>query len=321
MMEWHLNDLSLDGQFPNPQAFRTALEPLLQVRNRNQFLRNRLYCSRSIYKCQVTATADLREAVFAAGDKNFTRLVLEWVTKSGPFWDDDREPNEDDYFLFEMHDVTDQGLGEAARRRLVGTNANVFSFGDNSFRFQTSPLTVTQGLPDLPLNSIDIGNYWTINQLETASETLVTYGAWSDVLTEINRRFSDLIFVNSAGDALLPIPFSQQVTKRILELLHVLNRLVMESDEKGRLSQAGIEMHENHFVGKEAWFTDESASNKNKFRQQMTFCDPDDPATKIFCPWHGKIKTPQIRIHFQWPRPAGQRQIKIVYIGPKITKE
>ncbi len=27
----------------------------------------------------------------------------------------------------------------------------------------------------------------------------------------------------------------------------------------------------------------------------------------LLCPWHGKIKTPQFRIHFEWPRPAGQR--------------
>lgn len=53
----------------------------------------------------------------------------------------------------------------------------------------------------------------------------------------------------------------------------------------------------------------------------MTFSDPSPTGKKLFCPWHGKIKTPQFRIHFEWPRPAGQREIKVVYIGPKITKQ
>jgi hypothetical protein len=320
MMEWHINDLSLGGQFADPLAFRTALEPLLRLRLRNDLLRDRLYCSCRLHERRVTATADLRQAIFAISDQNFKRLVLEWFTKSGPFWNDNRQPNTDDFFLYETQEVTDQGLGEAARRRLAGTTANAFSFMGSPFRFDTSPLTVLQGLPECPIDTIYVDNHWTIDQLETASQSLVNYRSWHDVLTEINRRFGGLILSGDAGAALLPIPFSRPVTKRILELLHVLNSLVRESDQNGGLSQAGMMLYDNHFVGEEAWFSDESTRNKNKFGRQMTFSHPDHPATKIFCPWHGKIKTPQIRIHFEWPRPVGQRQIRIFYIGPKITK-
>jgi hypothetical protein len=40
---------------------------------------------------------------------------------------------------------------------------------------------------------------------------------------------------------------------------------------------------------------------------------------KIFCTWHGKVKTPQYRIHFSWPISA-VAPLYVVYIGPKITK-
>ena len=318
-MEWHINDLSIDSQFENPHAFREALEPLLRARHRDPSLRSCLYCSRLLYTRQVTANADLRQAVQATRDKNYIRLVLEWMAKYGPFWDDERQQNQDDYFEYQSHDVTDQGLGEAARRRFVGISANVFSFQGSPLQFVTSPLSVQQGLPEDPIETINIDNYWEIDHLIEAIQASKTYCCWQEVYTEIRHRFAGLIFPDNVMDALFPVPFSEHLTKRIFELLHVLDNLVEESDESGALSQTGMGLHANHFVGEKAWFTDESANNKTKFKEQLTFHDPEDETKDIFCPWHGKIKTPQIRIHFQWTRPAGQNEIKVVYIGPKIT--
>jgi len=320
-MEWHINDLSLDRQFANPQAFRAALEPLLQLRHRDPSLRTRLYCSRLLHARQVTATSNLQQAVIGTRDKNFIGSVLEWMGKSGPFWDDDRQPIEDDYFHYQTHDVTNQGLGEAARRRLAGIVANAFSYKGSPLQFTTSPLSVQQGLPEEPIATVFTDNHWEIAQIEAELDACRTYCGWHDVLIEIRRRFIGLIISNTALDDLLPTPFSEQVTKRIFELLDVLDNLVMESDECGELSPTGRELLTKHFVGGKAWFSDESTRNKETFKKQMTFSDPDDPSKEIVCTWHGKIKTPQIRIHFLWPRPTGQNKIKIAYIGPKITKE
>ncbi|MBW2737712.1 MAG: hypothetical protein JRE64_02450 [Deltaproteobacteria bacterium] len=319
-MEWHINDLSLDGQFADPKAFKAALEPLLQLRHHNPLVRSRLYCSRLLHACQVTATANLQQTVVATRDKTFMGLVLGWMGKNGPFWDDDRQPNVDDYFEYETHDVTDQGLGEVARRILVDIVANAFSFQGSKLPFTTSPLLVQQGLAEAPIADVNIDNHWKVEQLVAAAQSSRIYRTWSDVHNEIKSRFDGLIIPDNAIEKLLATPFSEQVTKRIFELLRVLNYLVTESDENGKLSQAGKKLLADHFVGKKAWFTNESSGNKVNFKEQMTFSDPDDAAKKIFCPWHGKIKTPQIRIHFQWRRPAGQKEIKVVYIGPKITK-
>lgn len=319
-MEWHINDLSLDGQFADPQSFRAALEPVLQLRRRDPLLRSRLYCSRLLHARQVTATADLRKTVVATRDKTFVNLVLEWMAKSGPFWDDARQPNKDDYFEYQGHDVTDQGLGEAARRKLAGTIANAFSFQGSSFPFMATPLSVRQGLAEEPIASVNIDNHWEVAQLEEAVQSSRIYRCWPDVHTEIKRRFDGLIISDNAMEKLLPTPYCVQVTKRIFELLHVLNSIVTESGENGELSPIGIDLLNKYFVGTKAWFTDESERKKGKFRKEMTFSDPDDATKKIFCSWHGKIKTPQTRIHFQWPRPTGQNKIKVFYIGPKITK-
>ena len=321
-MEWHINDLSLDGQFADPQAFKAALEPLLQLRHRDPLLRSRLYCSRLLYTCQVTATANVQQTVVATRDKNFIGLVLGWMAKSGPFWDDDRQPNVDDYFEYETHDVTDQGLGEAARRKLVGIVANAFSFqgSQSQLPFTKSPLLVQQGLAEAPIVIVNIDNHWKVEQLVAAVRSSRIYHSWLDVYCEIKSRFDGLNFPDNVIEALLATPFSEQVTERIFELLRVLNCLVTESDENNELSEVGKALLADHFVGKKTWFTNESPGNKVNFKEKLTFFDPDDATKKIFCSWHGKIKTPQIRIHFQWPRPAGQKEIKVVYIGPKITK-
>jgi hypothetical protein len=43
------------------------------------------------------------------------------------------------------------------------------------------------------------------------------------------------------------------------------------------------------------------------------------PDTDIFCPWHGKVKIEQMRMHFTFPI-QHDRPVYVVYIGPKITK-
>jgi hypothetical protein len=319
-MEWHINDLSLSGQFADPQTFRVVLEPLLQLRHRDPLLQSRLYCSRALHECKVTAIYDLKSAVRATGDKAYIGLVLEWAAKSGPFWDDNRQSEEDDYFEYKGLDVTNQGLGEAARRRLARLDANTFSFEGSGF--ESSPLCVQHGLPEEPIGFVDVINHWQIVQLRTSLDSCRAINGWSDVQEEVTRRFGlQLIIAENAIDALMATPFSNYAASRIIILLGVLNKLVEETEENGEFSLAGRELYTTHFVGKKAWFTDESQGNKVNFEQDMTFSDPRDAAKKLFCAFHGKIKSPQIRIHFEWPRPEGQREIKVVYIGPKITKE
>lgn len=322
-MEWHINDLSLSGQYADEQAFRAALEPLLQLRRREPLLQSSLYCSRMLRGCKVTVMYDFKDAVRATGDKNYINLVLGWIDKSGPFWDDTRQFNEDDYFEYQGTNVTDQGMGEAARRILVGNAANSFSFPLTGF--VSSPLTVQHGLSEAPIGFVEIENHWQITQIESALESCRKFNSWLEMQEEIKRRFGQLIFSADAVDKLLPLPFSKPVMERIFHLLSLLNQLVLASDASGKLSREGEEVLKNYFAGatagKTPLFKPESTDNQHNFKNDLTFRDPRDDSKDLFCHWHGKIQTPQTRIHFEWPRPRGQREIKVVYIGPKITKD
>lgn len=321
MMEWHINDLSLVGNFSSSEVFIQAVNGLLEVRSKNPLLKAKLYCSKSLHVCEVIQNITFSQAVYSTNDQKTIRLVLAWVTKSGPFWDDSRQENQDDYFEYCTYDVTDQGLGEAARRKLAGTDAHTFSFKGFLMNFEKEKLAVQHGLTEQPIGFIEIHNFWDLNQILELLEHEKTYSCWQDVYNEVLNRFEGLIFLDDVIEKLKPFPFSTQVAKRIFELLDVLNTLYLESDDTGKLSQHGLDILNTYFVGEKAWFTDESATNKVNFKYEMSFSDPENINSKIFCPWHGKIKSPQIRIHFQWPRPEGQKKIKVLYIGPKITKK
>lgn len=314
-MEWHINELSLSGQFSSPEAFRQVVEDLLKLRRKEAALQSRLYCSRSLGICQITDRHNFREAILALNDMTFQRLVFRWMDKAGPFWESERAYAEDDYFECDGVNVTEQGLGEAARRRLSGIDACSFSFTGGRLLCSTSPIQVMYWL-----TQIEIDNCWDVQQLAIAIQGQKTYKSWQDVDQEIRSRFVNLKISDNATAPLRPVPYYKSATDRIFELLGVLDRLVAETDTKGALSVAGKRLLSEHFTGGKAWFTDESDTNKRKFKQEMTFIDPDNPTQTIFCGWHGKIKTPQLRIHFQWPCPASETAIKIVYIGPKITK-
>lgn len=316
-LEIFLNDLSVSGQYSDPANFRNALEPLLELRSRRADLQSMLYCSSTFSERPATAVHSVKEAILQTRDRLYIGLVLRWIANAGPFWDEDRFPQPDDYFHFEATDVTDQGLGEASRRILGGLDSAVLSFIDNSQRFARTPLVVVHGLEEAPYGNVSVGNLWRLADVEKAIDTRPT--SWKQMLEKAALRFGLLKFSPELLSQLEGQPFHGGVVNRLLVLLGVLQTLASETQADQSLTATGRELWQNHAVGEKAWFTDESDLNKIEFRSDMTFTD-DETGAKVFCPWHGKVKSPQFRIHFEWPRPRGQRHIKIMYIGPQITK-
>lgn len=262
---------------------------------------------------------NFREIVQQCADRNLRNLTLQWIQSHGPFWDDERETIEDDYFECAGHDVTEQGAGEAARRLTKGLHAVTYSFGGGGFDY--TPLAVQHGLAENPLACFDVQNYWDPSQLHGAALVALPNAAnWAQVIEQARLRFPRLIFSERLLDALQRETISNYLVERIFELLGTLQEFVESRTPDGGYSGKTYELIANHFSGSKAWFTDESMSNKDHFRSALCFADPVNPGTDVFAPWHGKIKTPQFRIHFPWPLQAHEAQLRIVYIGPKILK-
>jgi hypothetical protein len=312
-----LNDLSVSGQYADPSAFRGALEPVLELRSRRADLQRTLYCSSTFSTRRATPAYSVRDAIIKTNDRLYIGLVLRWIGKAGPFWDSDRFPQPNDYFQFDGTDVTDQGLGEASRRILGGLDAAVFSLIDNSRRFERTPLVVIHGLEEDPYGSVHVGNYWRLDDVDQAIQASPT--SWKQLLEKVTERFDLLVFSPNLLSYMEGQPFHGGVADMLFVLLNVLQTLAQETQADQSFTPQGVELWQRHAVGDKAWFTDESPTNKIRFKSGMTFKDSETGA-KIFCPWHGKVKLNQFRIHFEWPRPRGQRLIKIMYIGPKITR-
>lgn len=318
-MTWFLHDSSLSGQYATPQVFANDLQSLLQLRNELIQLRENLRCSRTIGNRAVTKTSNFRDVVLGFQNQALKRLVLDWINTRGPFIEDDVRQVDENYFECQGEDVTDGGAGEAARRSIHGDLSRLHSFPNGGFDF--SPVRIEQGLEEERVGVTYLENSWTINALrESVLMEAANYANWTQVLDYAKIRFNNLIFASNLNDYLNREPFSLHVAENIFSKLEVLQKFIDSRNPDGTNSIESDRIIADHFSGAKAWFTDESEGNKKSFKSEMTFCDPSNKDVKIFCPFHGKIKTPQYRIHFPWPLRKDEKKVKIVYIGAKITK-
>lgn len=319
-MYWLFNDLSFTGQYPDVETFCNELKKLLHLRAISDAVRQRLLCSRSLYERPVTPSSSFREAVYHSRDRDFKIQAMSWVGNHGPFWDDDRASQQDDYFQYDDQDVTDQGLGEAARRILVGNPSAAYSMVGGRYRFTLTPLLVQHGLTEAPLSSVEVPNTYKLQELRHEAESVVSPRNWNEFLAYSRQSFTQLMILNIVDAPLSRHSFSNGIAERVTGLLEILDSLVSSRDQKGTYTGETNELIRNHFQGETAKFSDESETNKNKFRSKLTFRDKDT-GQNLFCPWHGKIAIQDFRIHFQWPLTSKDTKLKVVYIGRKITKK
>ena len=318
-MQLLVNDLSIAGQFPDLSAFRDAINRIMEIRAIAQQFGRELHCHRNIANAQVTWNMKLPQAI-QSWTLNEQRAVMQWVTKKGPFWDDDRSHGPDDYLEFNEEVVTDTAVGEAAYCCSHGIDRHLVSLIPSSWEF--SPISVNWVLDDEARRHIDVVNHWEVNELEVALRAAPTpVASWEQLAAVCQARCSHLTFSADSFEPLRGLPFIDGAAERILVLLDTLEALRRCVDNQGRRTPEGNRILANHFSGGKAWFTDSSTSEKNEFNQQLTFPHPQANGEYLFCTWHGKVKTPpQFRIHFSDPFHVDE-PLYVVYIGPKITKQ
>jgi len=326
-MQWYVNDASLQAQFDDSSCFLEVIRTLLRARARVPQLRAALFTTRTLSEMPVRRDLSFRNAILQVNDRDFLRQVLQWVDRSGPFVDDDRHPEQDDYFECLSVDVTNQGLGEAARRTKGGVQAGTFSFPGGSIDFSASPLCVEHGLPENRLGQYLVPNTTTVEELiDLALKSIPEPDSWQSMIDRARERFpllllSDTIFLDRrlAGE-----PFEKSICNRATELFGHLNEYAESRNIDGSESYRSREIVRAFFTeahGAVPLFTGESVTNQRNYEAVLTFPDPENENRKLFAHWHGKIDHRVFRMHFEWPMPRESRRLKIVYLGPKLTKE
>lgn len=315
-MDVLLNELSLHGQFTSGQDFHTALDLVMSARNKINQFGGQLHCHRGLLQYQVTHQLNLQQAV-AQLDINKSRAIMAWLTKQGPFWEDSRQHDGDDWLEYQGQIITDTGLGEVAYRHFSGSDYQTFSFAPSNW--QTNPIDVDWHR-DGHIISISLTNHWHIYSLEQCLETAnPPITSWQQLADIMPVRCQNLTFSENSFEYLYAHPFVVSAAKRIVELLKLLNKFKTCFNEQGERTAEGQRLYQAYFTGDNAWFSDSSESEKSVFKNELTFSHPVNKSQRLFCPWHGKVKTPQIRIHFSWPINVNE-PLYVPYIGLKITK-
>ncbi len=283
-----------------------------------------LRATRNISGSLIAPTMTFRTVMQQPNNRNLRSLVLAWIDKNGPFVEDDRCEEVDDYFEYAGLEVTDTGLGEAARRVKNDDKASTFSFRGGDVDFSKSPLLVDHGLPEDRYGTYKVENFWTVEELaNSALNCGQSANSWPALVVAARERFPrcwipDTIHQNSF---LAREPFNAVIRDRVFNLLGYLDAYMQGRHQDGSEDAHARFIIDKFFVGERALFTGESPTNQRKFEAELTFPDPEFPGRTIFAHWHGKISHRYFRMHFEWPVPTSARKIKILYLGPKLTKD
>ena len=316
-MDLFVNDLSIHEQFNDLPGLRTALSELMTMRQKAKHWDRELYCNRQLTQVKPFAGVSMLEAVQHLPEPQ-RRSFLAWLTRGGPFWEDDGRHAESEWLESGDEIVTGSAVGEAAYRSFNGIDTGLVSVSPS--RWAVSPVSVLWRTGDdgEVLRSMEVRNWWRADDLSAALEhvapPLASWGQFRDVAV---RRFDRLVFGEEAFEPLAGIPFAKVAADRLVLYLHILNWLA-DCFEDRKLTREGHQLRQQYFMGDKALFSDSSATEKAIFKKDLTFPHPDKPGEELFCPWHGKMSHHLIRLHFSWPIRADE-PVYVVYVGRKIT--
>ena len=311
------NELSMHGQFYDINSFRDAIRHVMAIRTVARQFGSDVQCHRNVVNAQVTHNLTMPRAVQALS-RDDRRALMQWLTRYGPFWEDFQQHGQDDWLECNGEIVTDTAVGEAAYCLFHGISRGLVSMNPSSWL--TSPLSVGWR-KDEHVEGVDVLNYWDAAELRTSlAAAPASLQSWDDLATAARSRYPDLTFSSNSFEPLRGHPFGKGAAERLLSLLSVLHDLKNHFDEQGKRSPEGHAVYQKHFTGDKGWFSDSSDSEKIKFKNDLLFPNPANPEEFLFCTWHGKVKSPQLRIHFSWPIRADE-PLYVVYVGPKITKQ
>ena len=317
-MHFLMNELSIHGQFASAADFYDAVESVMEIRQAIRHAGRELFCHQNMTYAQVTADSSMQQ-VIQGMPREKRQAWIQWLTRLGPYWSDEREHGENEW-LETGRDrwVANTGIGEAAFCRLHGIDRELVSFTPSEWLVG---LINVRWIKDCEVPfSIDVRNHWELPTVTSTLENLPSpFSSWRSLEEHVRRNCGRLNISMGAFDPLDGLPYAHGAAERLFIRLQLLNTMCGCFDKDGNRTPEGHRLYTEHFTGEKAWFSDSSDGEKSDFKLDMTFPHPDRPGEYLFCTWHGKVKTPQLRIHFSWPI-AADTPLYVVYVGPKITK-
>ena len=322
-MQLFFNDLSVHKQFHDAPSFRDALHRVMAMRGVARDFKREVHCHYAILNSKPMG-GTLMPKLIGQMNPDEQRSAMIWMA-NGPFWD--AEGRHPDDCCLECEDgagkavrVTGSAVGEAAYRKLHGSDVGLVSFAPSDWDFSPARVRCSRNEAKDIKGPKDICNWRDANALRAAMENLEPpVQSWKGLRDTAVDRFKCLTFDDTCCAPLTDgVPFMPNSARRILDLLDVLNRLAGAVDADGVRTEEGHRIYQQYFTGDRAWFSDSSDTEKRKYKDKLTFPHPEGSGT-LFCPWHGKESHQTLRLHFSWPVQA-REPLYVMYIGPKLTK-
>ncbi|MDR9865164.1 hypothetical protein [Pseudomonas baetica] len=316
-MEIIFNECSLHGQFNDVSSFENSLDILMEMRSTARKYDREIYCHRQLMHAMITNQLSLPQ-IIGSIDRNKASALKGWIGRTGPYWNEPRQHSSDEYFECREEVVTDTAIGECAYRQFLKCETQLTSISPSNWC--NSPVQVIWHGDDQQNQIRNLVNHYTIETLETELKNFDSpIRSWDQMARACGLKFEALNFSEDTFSPLSGTPFVYAAAQSIMDLLSVLNEFKETHISDGGRSKKGDEMYQQYFTGTRAWYSDSSDREKIDFKNAMSFSHPVPGNEKIFAPYHGKVQTPQMRIHFSWPVTAAN-PLYVLYIGDKITK-
>ena len=318
-MELFANEMSVHRQFHDLPTFHGALGRLMGMRSVARRFGRDVYCHRAFVVAEPVPGIRMHQAAQRlAVDKR--RALMNWLTRGGPFWDDLRRHDPNEWLECRGELVTDTAIGEAAYRTLLGAECALISAMPSDWDYSPVEVNWNREAERLHDRTATVENWRDAAALEARlRDSAPPIRSWADLDEVANARFRSLTFADRCFDPLAGVPFARSAADRFLVLLDILDRLADAFDARGVPTSESIAIHRDYFSGENALFTDSSTSEKHRFRSGLTFPHPDRPGESLSCTWHDKVYHMTLRLHFSWPIRADE-PVYVVYAGPKLTR-
>lgn len=312
-MDLFLNEISLEGQFPTPEDVLAALDRVMRMRACAQRYHRAIRVATALRSRFATPGLSFQEVIRRTTDFNVRRAVLAWMDKDGPFLEEDPLGGGGEEVVYAGRSVTGSSAAEAVCRVAIGNEAALIGFSPSTF--DKHPL-VLELHESACVSRIEVENYWSDEALDGRLRGLQPpVRSWADFDRVARRDFPEIVF-GADSMRLEGHPFNPGVAERISKLLGMLAAMRRSILPDGSYGEKWNELWGRWFRGGEL-FSDSSESEKIEFDRQLTF--DVAPGISLKCPWHAKVNTPKIRVHFSYPITRDE-PVYVAYIGPKITK-
>lgn len=317
-MELYLNELSLHGQFGSVADFQKSLQRVMELRQLARQNQRDVYTCRNLANQRIISSQQLIQVLQQLSPEvriSFTQ----WASVAGPFWEDNRLHDANEFFECFGQIVTDSTIGEVSWRKLSGKDARTIAFDPSNYALLT--IEVSQLREGREPFNIQIDNYCQKDDLEKELKACQPeISSWEEMDGVSRERFCSLAFCDEWTVALRRQPFVRSACRRYLDLLLVLDKLKAMHQQHRTFTEEMEDMITQYFTGDRAWFSDSSTTEISTYRNALTFKCPGTQGNPILCRWHGKVSSPVMRLHFSWPLIVDQ-PLYIAYAGPKITKK